>query len=153
MLTKATSSAVNFIRDSTWMSKYFGPKVEDSYVFRLTEVHLMKAEALLRSGGSITEARTILKNVMSKAGVTDFSAVDNATTTADLLVQIYYEYARNMTAEDGIEWMALLRLPFETVKQLRPTITKKEQYYLPIPLAEFQLNPTIGDQNPGYLKL
>lgn len=150
MLTKATTSIVAQIRDSTYMSKYFGPKVEDSYVLRLTEVHLMKAEALMRSGGSITEAKTLLKNVMSKAGVTDFTAVDNATTPAQMLVQLYYEYARNMVAEDGIEWAALLRLPFETVKQLRPTITQQSQYYQPIPYMEFQLNPTVGEQNPGY---
>jgi hypothetical protein len=152
MLLKATSSITASIRDSTYMSKYFGAKVEDVYVFRLTETYLMKAEALVRSGGSLTDAKTLLKTVMGKAGVTDFSAVDNAVTAEQLLVEIYREYSRNMVAEDGIEWFALLRLPFETVKQLRPTIKEQKQYILPIPATEFQLNPTIGEQNPGYPK-
>jgi len=153
MLLKATTSTTASIRDSTYMSKYFGPKVEESYVFRLTETYLLKAEALLRSGGSILDAKTLLKTVMVKAGVTDFTSVDNATTQAQVLVEIYKEFSRNMVAEDGVEWFALLRLPFETVKQLRPTITEQKQYILPIPATEFQLNPGIGDQNPGYLKL
>jgi len=46
--------------------------------------------------------------------------------------------------------MALLRLPFATVQQLRPTITNKIQYILPIPKAEFLQNPKTGEQNPGY---
>ncbi len=150
MYTKATTSTQAIIRDSTYMSKYFGPKVEEAYAIRLTEVYLMKAEALVRSGGSITEAKTLLKNVMAKAGVTDFTVVDNANTPTDMLVQLYYEYARNLVAEDGIEWAALIRLPFSTITQLRPTITKPEQLYLPIPYTEFQLNPNIGEQNPGY---
>ena len=152
MLQKATNSIVVSIRDSTYMSKYFGPKVEESYVFRLTEVYLLKAEAIVRSGGSLADARLILKEVMGKAGVTNFTAVDNATTSALLLVEIYKEFSRNMAAEDGIEWLALLRLPFATVRQLRPTITEQKQYIMPIPFTEFQLNPTIGEQNPGYPK-
>jgi starch-binding outer membrane protein, SusD/RagB family len=152
MLTKATTSTVASIRDSTYMSKYFGPKVEESYALRLTEVYLLKAEAIVRSGGSLTEARNILKSIMAKAGVVDFTAVDNANTAPLLLIEIYKEFARNMVAENGSEWFALLRLPFDTVKLLRPTITDQKQYILPIPFTEFQLNPAIGDQNPGYPK-
>lgn len=150
MLKKATNSIQPSIVDSTWMSKFFGEKVEDSYVFRLTETHLLKAEALVRSGGSSADAKSILKGVMEKAAVTDFSAVDAANTPEALLVELYKEYSRNMVAEDGIEWFALLRLPFETVKLLRPTIKEKKQYIYPIPFTEFQLNPSIGEQNPGY---
>lgn len=150
MLTKATNSTRVSIRDSIYMSKYFGPKVEESYVFRLTETYLLKAEAIVRSGGSLADASVILKEVMGKAGVTNFTSVDNATTPALMLIEIYKEFSRNMVAEDGIEWLALLRLPFETVKQLRPTIKEQKQYIMPIPFTEFQLNPTIGEQNPGY---
>lgn len=127
---------------------------ETAYAFRLTEVYLMAAEATARSGGSLTTAKTLLETVMSKAGVTDFSAVETAAgSSAALQLQIYYEYVRNMTAEDSIEWMALLRLPFATVMQIRPTIVKKDQYILPIPLSEFQFNPGVGPQNPGYTAL
>lgn len=125
---------------------------ETSYAIRLTEVYLLQAEAIIRSGGSLATARNLIKTVMSKAGVTDFTAVDNANTSEDLLLQNYYEVTRNMTGEDGIEWMALLRLPFDTVKQLKPAITNQIQYIFPVPSTEFQLNPAFGDQNPGYSK-
>lgn len=150
MYVKASNSSVASIRDSFYLAKYSGPKVEEAYAFRLTEVYLLKAEALVRSGGSLADAKTILKNIEGRAGVTDFSAIDNATTSDQLLVEIYKEFARNMVAEDGIEWFALLRLPFATVKQLRPTINDQKQYIFPIPTTEFQLNPSIGAQNPGY---
>ncbi len=150
MYVKATSSIQASIRDSFYLSKYFGPKVEDAYAFRLTEVYLLKAEAIVRSGGNLEDAKTILKNIEGRAGVTDFSAIDNAVTADHVLLEIYNEVSRNLVAEDGIEWFTLLRLPFDVVKQLRPTITNQRQYMMPIPTTEFQLNPSIGPQNPGY---
>jgi hypothetical protein len=123
---------------------------ETAYAFRLTEVYLMQAEATVRSGAGLAPAKTTLKEVMAKSGVTNFTAIDAANTPDDLLKEIYLEYARNMVGEDGIEWMALLRLPFATVQQLRPTITNKIQYILPVPKSEFLNNTKIGDQNPGY---
>jgi len=125
---------------------------EVAYAFRLSEVYLMLAEATARSGGDLNAAKTTLETVMSKAGVTDFTAVNAATTADEVSQQIYYEYARNFVGEDGIEWMALLRLPLAMITQIRPTITSTVQYILPIPHAEFVSNPNIGPQNPGYSK-
>jgi len=125
---------------------------ETSYAFRLSEVYLLTSEATIRSGGSLSTAKSLIDTVMAHAGVTDFSAVDNANTADQLLLQNFYEIERNLSGEDGIEWMALLRLSFATVQQLKPTITKQMQYIFPIPLDEFQQNPSIGDQNPGYSK-
>lgn len=125
---------------------------ETAYAFRLSEVYLMVAEATIRSGGSLASARTLIETVMAHAGVSDFSAVENATTPDALLLQNFYEYERNLSGEDGIEWMALLRLPLATVEQLKPTIKSQMQYYFPIPDDEFKSNPAIGDQNPGYNK-
>ena len=123
---------------------------EVAYTIRLSEVYLMLAEASVRSGGDINTAKSLLKTVMGKSGVTDFTAVDGAATSDALLIQLYYEYARNLVGEDGIEWLALLRLPFNTVKTLRPAITSQIQYILPIPHSEIVNNPNFGDQNPGY---
>lgn len=150
MYAKATNSTQATIRDSFYLTKFNGPKIEDRYVIRLTEVHLLKAEAIVRSGGSMAEAKTILKNIAARAGVTNFTSIDNANTPTQLLVEIYKEVARNLVAENGAEWFTLIRLPFETVKQLRPTITDPKQLYWPVPLTEFQLNPTFGPQNSGY---
>ncbi|MBS1919476.1 MAG: RagB/SusD family nutrient uptake outer membrane protein [Bacteroidetes bacterium] len=132
------------------ITKYEGPQIEVSYAFRLTEMYLLEAEALVRSGGSMADAKTLLKTVMQHAGVSDFSAVDNAATSDVLLLEIYKETVRNMLCEDGQDWFALLRLPFATVSSIRPTITSKNQYIFPIPHKEFIKNSAVGEQNPGY---
>lgn len=131
---------------------------ETYYVLRLTEAYLLKAEAIVRSGGSLAEARIPVHQVQEKAGITatansqPYNAVENAGTPAALLFEIYKETVKSLIAEDGMEWMALLRLPFDTVKQVKPTITNQTQYILPVPKDEFLYNPLFGDQNPGYSK-
>lgn len=123
---------------------------ETVYVMRLSEVYLLKAEAIIRSGGDLEDARAQIRTVMSKGGVTDFSKVNMAITPETLLVQNYFEVLRNLAGEDGVEWMTLMRLPFETVKVLKPTITSPVQFYFPVPQSEFESNPLFGKQNPGY---
>jgi hypothetical protein len=113
-------------------------------------VYLLKAEAIIRSGGTLEDARVILRNVMSHGGMTDYTTINNATTADQLLLQSYYETARSLVGEDGQEWMALLRLPFATVQQLKPTINVQTKYILPAPISEHKNNPAFGDQNPGY---
>ncbi|MEC5145137.1 RagB/SusD family nutrient uptake outer membrane protein [Chitinophaga sp. 212800010-3] len=125
---------------------------ETAYAFRLTEVYLLKAEALVKGTGDLQGARDILKMVMGHGGVTDFSAVDNAAGTTQVLKQIYLETARNLVGEDGQEWMALLRQSPATILELRPTLNDKIRYILPVPKSEFVFNPLFGDQNPGYQK-
>lgn len=145
---------------STWMigtigtaegiTKYSGTKVEYSYPMRLTEMYLLQAEAIVRSGGNLGTARTLLKTVMQHAGITDFSAADNATTPDAMLVQIYNETAKNLSFEDGQEWSALLRMPLSFVLQVKAAIKDKNHFILPIPTVEFNKNPAIGEQNPAY---
>ena len=125
---------------------------EVAYPMRLSEVYLMTAEATARSGGNLAMARTLLKTVMGKAGVTDFTAVDATVTANDVLLQIYNEYVRNFVGEDDQYYFALLRFPLATVTSLRPTIKTLQQYIYPIPSSEFINNPLISEQNPGYSK-
>lgn len=123
---------------------------ESIYAMRLSEVYLLKAEALIRGDIDKEKARQTIKLVMSNAGVTNFTSVDDATSTADLLLQNYLEVVRNLTGEDAIEWYTLLRLPIDMVKQLKPTIASNRQFYFPIPGTELDNNPLFGPQNPGY---
>ena len=69
-----------------------------------------------------------------------------------MLTEVYEEIARNLMLEDGIEWNALTRLPIEKILEIKPAIMAKNYIILPIPAVEFERNPTIGDQNPGYSK-
>lgn len=125
---------------------------ETAYPMRLSEVYLLKAEAMVRSAGSGSDAnaKTVLKEIMGHAGVTNFQAVDDAGTEEELLKQVFLETSRNLTGEDGQEWMALLRLPFAVVQQYKPSITDKIQYIQPVPRNELQNNPLFGEQNKGY---
>ncbi len=127
---------------------------ETDYAFRLTEVYLLKAEAIVRAGGSLEDAKTLVHLIQEKAGLTvanaPYLAVTTAASSAALLEEIYKEISRSLVAEDGSEWMALLRLPFETVKIYKPSISSQIQYILPVPLNEFRYNPEFGEQNTGY---
>jgi len=134
------------------ITKYQGSKVETSYVLRLTEMYLLQAEAIVRSGGNLEEARVLIRTVQQHAGVTDFTAINGAATPEAMLLQIYKETARNLSFEDGQEWSALLRLPISTVLSIKPAIKDKDHFILPIPRAEFEKNPAIGEQNPAYSK-
>jgi hypothetical protein len=126
---------------------------ETSYVSRLSEVYLLKAEAIIRSGGSLSDARLAIKTVMARAGIPSgsilYAPIDNANTPIDLWKQVYFETLRNLTGEDAIDWFALLRFPFETIQQLRPTIITKSQLWFGVPVSEFQSNPLFGPQNAG----
>ncbi len=156
------STNTNSLRESYFLTKYISegstPTVvsETDYAIRLTEVYLLKAEAIVRSGGSLTDAKAVIHQVQEKAGITAtvnntaYLAVESANTADALVMEIYKETVKSLVAEDGLEWLALLRLPFDTVKQLKPTIASQTQYILPVPKTEFVYNPSFGLQNPGY---
>jgi hypothetical protein len=152
----------NSTRESYFFTKYVAvgstPTVvsETDYALRLTEAYLLKAEAIVRSGGNVADAKAVVHLIQAKAGITasdnnaPYLAVENAATPSTLLTEIYKETVKSLIGEDGMEWMALLRMPFDTVKQLKPTITSQTQYILPVPATEFLYNPAFGLQNPGY---
>lgn len=158
------ASNPNSPQESYYFTKYITvgltPSVisETDYAFRLTEVYLLQAEAIVRSGGNFADAKRIIHEVQEKAGITatvnnaPYLAVENANEKDKLLMEIFNENVKSLVGEDGLEWLALLRLPFETVKQLKPTITSQIQYILPVQKTEFLYNPAFGLQNPGYSK-
>lgn len=131
---------------------------ETDYAMRLTEVYLLKAEAIVRSNGNLQQAKDLVHLVQSKSGVTATTSsshyldVENASGKDKLLLEIYKETVRNLVAEDGMEWLALLRLPLTTVTTLMPTLIEERQFIFPVPVDEFRYNPTFGEQNPGYSK-
>lgn len=135
------------------ITKFNGPKDQESYCMRLTEMYLMNAEAVIRSGGELSAAKARMKTIMGKAGVTDFTALDAIGDREELLYALYEEYVRSLCFEDGIEWLALRRLPFEKVLEQKPAVREKDYMILPIPSSEFEKNPLAGDQNPGYDKI
>ncbi|MDO6430437.1 RagB/SusD family nutrient uptake outer membrane protein [Flavitalea sp. BT771] len=142
----------------TGLTKYYpgsvdhiaaAPVSEYSYAFRLTEAYLLQAEAIVAAGGDLTDARILLKTVMTHAGFTDLSSVDAAASAEQLQLLIIEEEMKSFAAENGQDWLAVRRLPFATLQGLLPSITDKHLLLLPIPDAEIISNDKIK-QNPNY---
>jgi starch-binding outer membrane protein, SusD/RagB family len=123
---------------------------ETNYAMRLSEVYHLKAEAIIRSNGSLADAKAAIKTVMEKAQVTDFSALDAITTHADLWKFNTKEVLKGFSTEDAVEWYTLIRMPLASVTQIKPTIVRESQFYFPIPQTEFEMNYLFGQQNEGY---
>jgi len=122
---------------------------ENSYAMRLTEAYLLEAEAITASGGSLADAKSLLKTVESHAGITDFTAVDAAATADALRLLIIEEEMKSFVGEAGQDWLAVRRLPFATMQGLLPSIKDKSLLLLPIPDAEMTANSKMK-QNPNY---
>lgn len=125
---------------------------ESQYQIRLTEIYLLRAEALVRSGGDRTEAKQLLETVLEHAGVSDFTRIEKAGTDDALLREIFYEMLRNLFGESGRELEIMMRMPEEAVYDFNPAYKNKEHDVLPIPHNEFIYNKALKSQNPGYAR-
>lgn len=144
-----------------------GEITESQYQMRLTEMYLLRAEALARTD-NVPEAKKLLKTVMEHAGITDFSELDAADDEASFMEVYFKEYLKNLFCESGRELEFMIRMPKELVATFNP------QYYdvvvdgennvvsignhafgysvFAIPTDEFRYNKLLKkeDQNPGY---
>jgi len=126
------------------------PLSANCYAFRLSEAYLLEAEAITLSTGNLPTAKTLLTTVMSHAGAgpSEMAAVANAASPAALQLEIVKENMRNFSYENGVDWLALRRLPLATLQTLNPNIIDAHQLIFPIPSAELIYNDVF--QNPGY---
>lgn len=92
---------------------------ESQYQMRLSEIYLLEAEALARTGKT-AEAGQLLKTVMSKSGLSDFTAVDAAASSEDMLRQIFREGIKNLSFECGLEHDMMLRFPESITLEFNP---------------------------------
>ena len=117
-----------------------------TYFMRLAEIYLIKAEGLAFSGASFVDSSTPLNIIRNRAGIGDTPAL----TIDELKNDIFNEIVRELAFENGSEWFAAIR--FDKAMTLKPTITSKNQYILPIPEEEIAGNGaiTLANQNPGY---
>jgi starch-binding outer membrane protein, SusD/RagB family len=133
-------------------------------VLRYADVLLLKAEALLQSGGSTTEAINLLNQVRTRArtspgGTTEPANLNTAETNVGTIMQwIMDERLRELAAE-GHRWFDLRRWHMAESISLNnaffasevPGRMQFDEHYLlfPIPDGETSRNPNI-QQNPGY---
>ena len=118
-----------------------GTASNDFPVFRYSDILLSKAEALLRSGGSETDAKALVDQVRTRAGLGAFAG----TMT---LEEIYDERGRELCWE-GHRRQDMIR--YGTFTQARTFKPASSDIYklFPIPSSAISDNPTLT-QNAGY---
>jgi hypothetical protein len=116
----------------------------DFAIFRLADVYLMKAEALLRLGQDKAEATRLINVVRERGfGNTEHNYTD--ATLDDLYLERRLELAwENYSRQDMIRFGTFLKPAF-----LRPTESPAYRLLFPIPTNAWQTNNKLV-QNPGY---
>jgi len=146
-----TGTFVKFLQAATTTRKYLTPVIvsQDSKanwkVFRYADVILMYAEAL-NENGKTTDALTWLNMVRTRAGMSTWSGLDQATTRE----KIYLERRLELGME-GHRWFDLIRTG-RAFNILQAKGMKDYMVLYPIPLSQLQIinDPSIFAQNPGY---
>jgi hypothetical protein len=116
----------------------------DFAIFRLADVYLMKAEALLRLGQNNAEA-TRLINTIRERGYGNADHNYTAATLDDLYLERRLELAwENYTRQDMIRFGTFLEPAY-----LRPDRSPEYRLLFPIPQEAWETNNKLV-QNPGY---
>ncbi|KIC92696.1 RagB/SusD family nutrient uptake outer membrane protein [Flavihumibacter solisilvae] len=117
----------------------------DFHIFRLADVYLMKAEALVRNGGSNTEATSLVNAIRARA-FTDPSKLYGSVTLEYIYKERRFELAwEGFTRQDMIRFDKFLqpRSPF------KPYASDPKYLLYAIPQAAIDANNKLK-QNPGY---
>jgi starch-binding outer membrane protein, SusD/RagB family len=125
--------------DNTWIN---GGAGNDVAMIRYSEILLTKAEALLRSGGSATDALILVNQVRVRSNASALGAVT--------LNNILDERGRELIWE-GCRRRDMIRFGtfFTWAPFWKPAATPTFRGLLPFPAAELSANPKLK-QNPGY---
>jgi len=113
----------------------------DFPVFRYADVLLMKAEALMRSGGDMSAALGLVNQVRARAGVAPFSELTYENLLAERGRELFAEGHRR---SDMIRFGVYLNTRWE-----KEDVSPDYVTIWPIPLSQIQVNPNLI-QNPGY---
>ncbi len=163
------NSKSNWVPDYRWRSDNYAHWI----IYRLTDVMLMKAEALIQLGSDNYENAFNLINAVSKRAVNSFALGtgevlkfnDYKESKEDMEDLVLEERHRELMFE-GKRWYDLLRQARRTgnTKKLATTVTKKQitnisgiqirladpnALYLPYYRNELKVNPYLK-QNPAY---
>lgn len=139
--------------------------VNNPRILRYADVLLLKAEAVLESGGSTAEAIGLINQVRTRAresvkgGTVPANFATTETDKAKIFDWIMMERFRELAGEEGARWLDLRRwhlggkinLATWNWSSARTDVTfnAAKHLYFPIPDNETNLNPNIV-QNSGY---
>ena len=121
---------------------------------RLTELYLMKAELLQKTGTSFAQAMDPINYIRNRSELGNLS-VGNKT---DFEKVLFSEILNELNLENEADWMASLRLKNVAgsfmLQDFRgaATVLDQNKFIWPIPTSEMKFNKLI-DQNPGYENL
>lgn len=123
---------------------YRNPGTDPSFVIRIAELYLIRAEARaqLGSANDLIGARSDLNAVRDRAGLT----ATVSTTQADILHSIEQE-RRIEFAFEPHRWFDLVRTGRA---QAVLKITDPNKLLLPVPQDQIQIDPSLLPNNPGY---
>ena len=131
----------------TYSSSLNGAMGNDYHVFRLADIYLMKAEALLRSGGSASEATNLVNAVRARAyGNTNHNYA--SVTLKEVQLERRLEFAWELTSrQDDIRFGC-----YDKGMWASSDCERKSSDHLklfPVSQTAWQSNPNLK-QNPGY---
>jgi len=124
------------------------------YHLRLTELYLMKAELLQKTGASFAQAMEPINLVRSRSNLPGLSV----SNKVDFEKTLFSEILNELNLENEADWMSSLRLKNSAgiylLQDFRGTATVLDQnkFIWPIPTSEMKFNKLIT-QNPGYENL
>jgi starch-binding outer membrane protein, SusD/RagB family len=135
--------------------------LNNNRLLRYADVLLLKAEAVLQSGGSTSEAISLINQVRTRARGSAAEPADLATTEtvkSTIMQWIMDERLRELAGE-GHRWFDLRRWQMAGYITLTNAFFsslvpgdmefKTNNLLFPIPTNETEVNPNVG-QNPGY---
>ncbi|MFS8616314.1 MAG: RagB/SusD family nutrient uptake outer membrane protein [Solitalea sp.] len=121
-----------------------GDGENDFAIFRLADVYLMKAEALVRGGGSNAEATALVNRIRERA-FDDPSKLLSSVTLDDIYNERRFELAWEVTSrQDNIRFGNFL----DAIPGWKAATSEKCLLF-PIPITAINANPNL-EQNPGY---
>ncbi|MRG48803.1 RagB/SusD family nutrient uptake outer membrane protein [Chitinophaga sp. SYP-B3965] len=126
-----------------------GAKAEGSFMFRLAEQYLIRAEARAQQD-KLTDAIADVDSIRYRAGLPLIKNTNPGISKADLLQAIYKERFTELFGELGHRWFDIKRTgQADAIYSAHKTGWNATNLILPIPLSERQRNPNLS-QNPGY---
>jgi hypothetical protein len=117
----------------------------DFHIFRLADVYLMKAEALVRGGGDNGEATDLVNQIRSRAFHNDPAKLLSDVTLDDIYKERRFELAwEGYTRQDMIRFGTFL-----LARDFKPFVSDPKYLLYPIPQQDLDANENLI-QNPGY---
>lgn len=168
----ATNNVLKYVKNGKRVDNYayaafFGCNVNNARILRYADILLLKAEALVRTGGSLSEAIGLVNQIRHRARLSNPDGIEvsvpadrnlNETNATTVLDWIFQERRVELAFEEGNRWEDLKRrailgevnlstLDFNSIRGdflFEPTNT-----VFPLPISQIVDNPKLV-QNQGY---